>query len=85
MCGRCEVHTPVEEIARAFAARLTPGAAALPPRYNVSPSLAVPVVRESSHGRVLEAMAWGLVPGWAKDASGSRAREVPSAPGTWLA
>jgi putative SOS response-associated peptidase YedK len=50
MCGRYEVHTPVEEIARAFAA----DAAALPPRYNVAPSLAVPVVRESSQGRVLE-------------------------------
>ena len=73
MCGRYEVHTPVEEIARRFDARLTPEAAALQPRYNVAPTLAVPVVRESSDGRVLEAMTWGLVPSWAKDPVGRQA------------
>jgi putative SOS response-associated peptidase YedK len=72
MCGRYEVHTPIEEIARRFEARLTPEAAALQPRYNVAPTLEVPVVRESSEGRVLEAMTWGLVPSWAKDPSGAK-------------
>jgi putative SOS response-associated peptidase YedK len=72
MCGRYEVHTPVEEIARRFDARLTPAAAVLPPRYNIAPTLAVPVVRESSDGRRLEAMTWGLVPSWAKDPAGAR-------------
>jgi putative SOS response-associated peptidase YedK len=70
MCGRYEVHTPVAEIARRFDARLTDEAAALPARYNVAPTLRVPVVRASTPGRLLEAMTWGLVPGWAKDLSG---------------
>ena len=30
------------------------------------------MVRESSDGRLLEAMTWGLVPSWAKDPSGAR-------------
>ncbi len=70
MCGRYEVHTPVEEIARSFDARLTDEAAALPARYNVAPTLRIPVVRATPGGRVLEAMTWGLVPSWAKDPSG---------------
>jgi putative SOS response-associated peptidase YedK len=72
MCGRYEVHTPVEEIARIFEAQLTEEAAALPARYNVAPTLRVPAVRLGRHGRALEAMTWGLVPGWAKDLSGPR-------------
>lgn len=72
MCGRYEVHTPVEEIARRFEARLTPAAAALQPRYNVAPTLAVPVVRESREGRMLEAMTWGLLPSWAKDPAAAK-------------
>jgi len=72
MCGRYEVHTPVEDVARAFDARPTEEAAALPPRYNVAPSLRVPVVRESRKGRQLEAMTWGLVPSWAKDLAGAK-------------
>jgi putative SOS response-associated peptidase YedK len=72
MCGRYEVHTPVEEIARIFGAQPEVEAAALPPRYNVAPTLRVPVVRTGRHGRALEAMTWGLVPGWAKDLSGPK-------------
>jgi len=72
MCGRYEVHTPIEEIARRFDAVLTEEAAALPPRYNVAPSLRIPVVRQAKEGRELEAMTWGLLPSWAKDASGVR-------------
>jgi putative SOS response-associated peptidase YedK len=70
MCGRYELHTPVEEIARRFDAALTEEAAALPPRYNIAPTLRVPVVRATAQGREVEAMTWGLLPGWAKDAAG---------------
>ena len=70
MCGRYELHTPVEDIARGFDARLTDEAAALPARYNVAPTLRVPAVRATADGRVLEAMTWGLVPSWARDPSG---------------
>jgi putative SOS response-associated peptidase YedK len=67
MCGRYELHTPVEEIARRFDAALTDEAAALPPRYNIAPTLRVPVVRAAAQGREVDAMTWGLLPSWAKD------------------
>ena len=70
MCGRYEVHTPIEEIARRFDAALTDEAAAWSPRYNVAPSLRIPVVRDTKAGRRVEAMTWGLLPSWAKDVSG---------------
>jgi putative SOS response-associated peptidase YedK len=70
MCGRYEVHTPIEEIARRFDARLTEEAATLPPRYNAAPSLRIPVIRADRDGRRVDAMTWGLVPSWAKDLSG---------------
>jgi putative SOS response-associated peptidase YedK len=70
MCGRYELHTPVEEIARRFDAALTDEVAALPPRYNIAPSVRVPVVRAAEKGPMLEAMTWGLLPSWAKDTAG---------------
>jgi len=72
MCGRYEVHTPVEEIARQFDAFLTADAARLQPRYNVAPTLEVAAVRIRESRRELDAMSWGLVPSWAKDRSGTR-------------
>jgi len=40
----------------------------LPPRYNIVPTQAIPVIREASDGsRRLTMMRWGLVPSWAKD------------------
>jgi putative SOS response-associated peptidase YedK len=70
MCGRYELHTPIEEVARRFDAVLTDEARALPPRYNVAPTLRVPVLRQGRRGREVEAMSWGLTPSWAKDRSG---------------
>jgi putative SOS response-associated peptidase YedK len=72
MCGRYQVNTPVEDIARRFGAKLTDAAAQLAPRYNVAPSLAVPVVRVRRDVRELAALTWGLVPNWSKDRSGSK-------------
>jgi putative SOS response-associated peptidase YedK len=70
MCGRYELHTPVEEVARRFGAVLTDAARALPPRYNIAPTLLVPVLRHGRYGREIEAMTWGFTPSWAKDRSG---------------
>jgi len=45
------------------------------PRYNIAPTITVPVVRleprvaPSDAARQIEPMRWGLVPSWAKDAS----------------
>ena len=72
MCGRYEVHAPIEEIARRFDAFITDEAARLPPRYNVAPSLKVPAIRVRHDRRELDALSWGLVPSWAKNASGTR-------------
>jgi putative SOS response-associated peptidase YedK len=72
MCGRYELHTPIEEVARRFDAMLTDEARALPPHYNIAPTLRVPVLRQGRQGREIEAMTWGLTPSWAKDRSGAK-------------
>lgn len=42
-------------------------------RYNVAPTLQIPVIRERDHERYLETLRWGFIPHWAKDKSiGSR-------------
>jgi putative SOS response-associated peptidase YedK len=43
--------------------------AAVEPRYNLTPGRAVAVVRERDGRRRLDALQWGLIPFWAKDAS----------------
>ena len=72
MCGRYEVHTPVEELARRFGAALTEEAALLPPRYNVAPSLRIPAVRMRHERRELSALTWGLTPSWSKSLSAAK-------------
>jgi putative SOS response-associated peptidase YedK len=47
-----------------FAAELAPA-----PRYNLTPGQAVAVVRQHDGQRRLDALHWGLIPFWAKDAS----------------
>ena len=70
MCGRYTSTTPAEVLASAFAVDEVT-VEALEPRWNVAPTLDVPVVATRSSGaRVLGTMRWGLVPSWAKDASG---------------
>ena len=43
------------------------------PRYNIAPTQRVPVIRQNPKEpvRQLSLMKWGLVPSWAKDASGA--------------
>jgi putative SOS response-associated peptidase YedK len=50
-----------------FATALSP-----PPRYNLTPGQAVAAVRERDGRRRLDALQWGLVPFWAKDAGVGR-------------
>lgn len=73
MCGRYTSTTPAEVLASAFAVDEV-AVEALEPRWNVAPTLDVPVVAVRSSGRrVLGTMRWGLVPSWATDPSiGSR-------------
>jgi len=66
MCGRFSLTTPVPDLATIFdadAGDLDPR----PPRYNVSPTESVIVLRRGASGRELVSLRWGLVPHWAQD------------------
>jgi putative SOS response-associated peptidase YedK len=39
----------------------------LPLRFNVAPTQAIPVVRQTDAGRELAVVRWGLIPSWSKD------------------
>jgi len=65
MCGRFAFYSPAEAVTRLFAAESTTD---MPPRFNIAPTQAAPVVRQDEDGiRRLCALRWGLVPFWAKD------------------
>ncbi len=76
MCGRFTLRAPASAVVEHFA--LSGDVPPLPPRYNIAPTQAVPVVRLDSHAqppprRELVGLRWGLIPHWAKDPSiGSR-------------
>jgi putative SOS response-associated peptidase YedK len=67
MCGRFALFAGPEELAKAFGVTIED--VSLPPRYNVAPTQAVPVVRASDGRRQLVPMHWGLIPPWATDPS----------------
>jgi len=66
MCGRFTLHTPASVILQAF--DVASDNVELVPRYNITPSQDIPVVRAGDDGRELAMARWGLVPGWSKDA-----------------
>ena len=72
MCGRYTLTHEQQEIEDRFLASLAGERERLEPRYNIAPSQSVVTVRDAvrdTGGRHLDAMQWGLVPAWAKDAS----------------
>lgn len=64
MCGRFAANIPAEEIKQLFNLMAVPQ---LEPRYNVTPSQLVAVVRNQGDQNRLDLLKWGLVPGWAKE------------------
>lgn len=70
MCGRYTISVPAETLAQHFGLETVPD---VTPRFNVAPTQAAPVVRLSmaAEAPVLDFLRWGLVPAWAKDASGA--------------
>lgn len=69
MCGRTALTASPADLREAFGLDDTPNLGELGGHYNVPPSSPVAVVRaRSTGGRKLEALRWGLVPPWAKDA-----------------
>jgi putative SOS response-associated peptidase YedK len=66
VCGRYAQFTPPGAIAELFGATLD--IADVGPRYNAAPQQWLPVIRQRPSGeRVVQALRWGLLPGWAKD------------------
>jgi putative SOS response-associated peptidase YedK len=65
MCGRYALTSPPAVIAERFHLLWTPE---VEPHYNIAPSQAIPVVRETGQGRELALLKWGLIPWWAEDA-----------------
>ena len=65
VCGRFAFFAPPDAVARQFGIGHTPS---LEPRYNISPTQPVPVVRWDRQGVAsLDMLRWGLIPRWAKD------------------
>ena len=67
MCGRFGLFVTPEVLEEYFS--LDDLVAAVEPRYNLTPGRAVAVVREHEGKRSLDALQWGLIPFWAKDAT----------------
>lgn len=68
MCGRFVSSSSPADLAAWFGAQIGQvGEEAHLPRYNVAPTDDVLVVRAASEQRRVEALHWGLVPGWAED------------------
>jgi putative SOS response-associated peptidase YedK len=66
MCGRFELHSVFEIIARIFSLGRT--TVVLTPRYNIAPGQDIPLIVEEGRERVLVPGRWGLLPPWAQDA-----------------
>ncbi len=64
MCGRFTQAYTWQEV-HAFLGVIGP-ARNLRPRYNVSPTTQIEIVRGGGEGRTLAPVRWGLVPGWWK-------------------
>ena len=70
MCGRFTLRSDANALAQHFALDEAALAAAFPPpRYNIAPTQAIPVVRldAASGRRELVVQRWGLIPYWARD------------------
>src|SRR5437667_3669137 len=71
MCGRFTLKTPVERLSEKFQ---LPEIIPLKPRYNISPSQDVAVVRllAEDTDRTLAMLRWGLIPAWTKGPAKAR-------------
>ena len=66
MCGRYALYDPASRLQDDFGARIE--GFEFKPRYNAAPMQWLPVIRQRPDGeRVIHALRWGLLPGWAKD------------------
>jgi len=64
MCGRFDLHSSPEEVARALGAELSPSAASFTPRYNIAPTTSVLMALEKGDHRVVQLARWGFYAPW---------------------
>lgn len=64
MCGRFALAYPRSSLIDWYHAVSIPE---IEPRYNIAPTDAILVIRDSEQGRVGSMMRWGLIPHWVKD------------------
>lgn len=64
MCGRYVITSSPEAIRALFGYAEQPN---FPPRYNIAPTQAVPIVRLVDGKRHFALVRWGLIPAWVKD------------------
>jgi putative SOS response-associated peptidase YedK len=69
VCGRFGLFVTPEVLEQYFTLADFEVAPSFPPRYNLTPGQAVAVVREHEGRRRVDALQWGLIPFWAKDAT----------------
>jgi len=65
MCGRFELHSAFEIIAKLFG--LSDGAFAVPTGYNIAPGKDIAIIVNEGGKNRLAACRWGFVPSWGKD------------------
>lgn len=63
MCGRYALHSLIQDLQQHFGLF---DSVDFKPRYNISPSLFLPVVRPQDGGVELALCQWGFIPGWLK-------------------
>ena len=68
MCGRYTLTSPDDIAARFGLGALSETGSDIRPRYNISPSQSVPVIRNHDGQTGLEMMRWGFQPHWMKGA-----------------
>ena len=71
MCGRYRLSRRKQILEEHF--DTVSGEADWTPRYNIAPTQPVPIIRQhpKEPQRELSLVRWGLIPWWAKDASGA--------------
>ena len=68
MCGRFTLRTSLNVLLQQFAIEMLPDQQLLfEPRYNIPPTVDIPVIRYADEKRRLSLMRWGLLPSWTKD------------------
>ena len=64
MCGRYVVKNPVTKTSKLVKSAIQVEDTE---NYNAHPYQKLPVIKKYKNGNTLEALKWGLIPGWAKD------------------